>query len=175
MQCSSDAQCTGSKPHCDTNFGVCVECVGDQECGGGVCAFGACCGKNACATNGVECGTTLDLGCILQPIQCGACNSGKLCVSGKCLPPPVNSCDPNACASKKCGYVPESNSYECIYKSSQCSASNTKCDPGYRCVSSSVNGTKYYSCEQYCVTQADCTNATQCTPLYGPTSYGSCQ
>jgi hypothetical protein len=172
-ECKTDAQCPLAKPHCGS-LGVCVGCVKDSECSPGVCTFGSCCGVNACAKNGVECGSTVDLGCIFQPIACGQCTANNLCVNGSCKTKPENTCVPSPCASKKCGYVPEKNAYDCVAGSSYCTA-NKACDPGFKCVKSSVSGSDYYTCQNYCVTSADCANAKTCQPANGPTSYGVCK
>lgn len=172
-ECKNDAQCSGAKPHCGS-MGFCIACVNDSECAPGVCSFGSCCGVNACANNGVKCGSTVDLGCIFQPISCGVCSAQNLCVNGDCKPKPTNTCVAASCASKKCGYFPEKNAYDCIAGASYCTDTKA-CDAGYKCAKTTVNGSNYYTCQNYCVTNADCTNTKTCQPSNGPNSYGVCK
>ena len=175
--CNGDAECTGAAPKCDP-AGRCVGCVDGSTCPSGACGMsGACCDPNTCAKNGVQCGFTIDLlGCgLFTEIPCGACPGAQNCVHSACKDPPANHC--GAGCGGRCGYVPESNSYECVNVSSSCnSKSNIPCSAGFECTSRKdpITGTYYDVCVDYCLTNADCKVGT-CSSLSGVKGLGTCQ
>jgi hypothetical protein len=172
VQCRTDAQCGGATPHCGPN-GACIQCVSDSECAPGICsAVGACCGATACAAINAQCGEALDLACILNPIPCGACTTGNVCVSNQCKPAPMKTCSAATC-SHDCTFVPQNDDYECLVPGS-CTQS-TSCAQGFFCAETQFQGMNYYDCRIQCLDDTDCSPSHgTCVLIEGPTSWGYC-
>jgi hypothetical protein len=175
-QCRTDRECPAAAPHC-SQVGTCVACVDGSTCPSGACGMsGACCDPNTCAKQSVQCGFTIDpLGCgLFTPIPCGACPGAQNCVQDACKDPPANHCG-TGCAGR-CGYVPESNSYECVNVSSSCnSKASIPCSAGFMCepYKDPVTGNTVDICVDYCLVDADCKAGT-CKSLSGVKGLGTC-
>lgn len=108
-------------------------------------------------------------------MKCGECTTGNVCDGGSCTPAPPNNCAILNCSTGRCGYVPDTNSYQCLEKWPACSETNSDCGEGYRCQKSEhpVTLEWIYYCVQYCVTNADCPGNGSCDvdPAFG---YGTC-
>jgi hypothetical protein len=176
LQCRTSADCPASAPTCNGS-GACVACTDGSTCPSGACSMrGTCCDPNTCAKMKVQCGYTIDIfGCgLLTEIPCGACPGAQNCVHSTCVDPPANHC--GAKCSGRCGYVPETNSYECVSVSSSCNTkANIACSAGFACQqhTDSVTGVTYDLCVDYCLVDADCKGGT-CQSQSGVKGLGTC-
>src|SRR5690606_9615602 len=71
VECVSDAQCSGSRPFCDTSANACVECLSGSHCGDGNECTSDVCSAGVCANPALASGS---------PCSGGACDGASLCV-----------------------------------------------------------------------------------------------
>jgi len=110
-ECTSDAECSGTKPHCDAETHTCVGCVTDADCLDPA--------NPACQPNGScgECSATNDVLCVADtPVcetslgECVMCTPGPNGDATLCLNDPNGPiCMPGANYSVFCGCVTDSD------------------------------------------------------------------
>lgn len=80
--CTGDEDCDGDI--CDTDFGICVECVDDADCFDAICSFGECRDIPTCCTDDPErCEILGDIGVFSLPTF----NAGPVDAGGVMAPP----------------------------------------------------------------------------------------
>jgi|SRR5579885_609559 len=94
VKCTSDSNCSGATPKCNTSTGTCVGCLANSDCPSGkVCTNGNNCVNKTCQSNSDCSGSTpicnTGNGLCVQCLQASDCSvSGSTCnANGQCVSP----------------------------------------------------------------------------------------
>lgn len=101
--CTSNSDCSGNTPICNTTTGTCVQCLENNDCPAGQicqnneCVVGTACSSNSdCSGSTPYCDTTT--GTCVQCIENSDCSSGQACSNNVCT-----ACDSSCYGSYGCG------------------------------------------------------------------------
>jgi Cys-rich repeat protein len=161
-ECTSEAECSGAKPHCHVASGKCVECRSGADCD----AISRCTPEFACVLRPGRCETNADCtdpstpACDVPSKECVQCTSNAQC-------PPNQTCGGDlACHPNQIGCANDSNcsgtpsTPHCEMQSAQC----VQCTSNQHCPNGQTCGNDYlcHSIAGGCTYDTDCLAGESC-------------
>lgn len=201
--CTSDKDCSGSRPRCDKNASKCVSCLPNNDnCPQGshcvadngtfTCSV-TCTGNADCPPNQMTCCNTACVDTAADPGNCGACgmicnfqNAGGTCAAGACT---LGSCNPGFAdcdnvAANGCEVGTDADIQNCGGCGHACAGANaTLACMGGMCLLMGCNG-NFADCDGMAAngcesnTQTDPANCGQCgraCPMNNACAAGVCR
>ncbi|MBL9038876.1 MAG: hypothetical protein JNG84_10200 [Archangium sp.] len=175
VQCTSDSQCSGTTPRCDTQANRCVACLPG---GSDNCPTGQACRSDFICERGCKSGADCPSGVCQPDRSCATCSqdshcaAGSVCTNGTC----VAACS----ASAPCGSGRDCCNGRCIDKQNDarnCGMCGTVCALNQTCCGGScqfLNTAAHCGlCATSCGTGEDCCN-NACTSTTTLTNCGGC-